>query len=254
MCRPARLKAPKVPAFLSGHLTVNRSLLCRQHAQSDRSGRWFAATAVQPLRGPGDLGESGILVFGGAGNPLRAVSASGGEPFQVTEWDPSQAEGGHLHPVFLPGGRRLLFRQRGSTTAPGGIYTASLDSKATELVIAVSGIHTPYSKIFVAAGRLLFVQEATLMAAPFDDRRVRVQGVPAPVAQTRGPFAVAGAGLLVYAEPVPAQLAWVDRHGQEVQTLPIMGAIGAPRLSHDGGRVAVTRMVEGAARRVTSGV
>ena len=85
------------------------------------------------------------------------------------------------------------------------------------------------------------------MAAPFDDRRVRVQGVPAPVAQTRGPFAVAGAGLLVYAEPVPAQLAWVDRHGQEVQTLPIMGAIGAPRLSHDGGRVAITRMVEGAA-------
>ena len=200
-----------------------------------------------PCAGQGTWGESGILVFGGAGNPLRAVSASGGEPFQVTEWDPSQAEGGHLHPVFLPGGRRLLFRQRGSTTAPGGIYTASLDSKATELVIAVSGIHTPYSKIFVAAGRLLFVQEATLMAAPFDDRRVRVQGVPAPVAQTRGPFAVAGAGLLVYAEPVPAQLAWVDRHGQEVRTLPIMGAIGAPRLSHDGGRVAITRMVEGAA-------
>jgi Tol biopolymer transport system component len=200
-----------------------------------------------PCTGQGTWGESGIIVFGGTRNPLRGVSASGGKPFQVTELDPSQTEGGHLHPVFLPGGRRVLFRQRGSTTAPGGIYTASLDSKATELVTAVSGIHTPYSKIFVAAGRLLFVQEATLMAVPFDDRRVRVQGVLEPVAQTRGPFAVAGAGLLVYAEPVPAQLAWVDRQGQEVQTLPIMGAIGAPRLSHDGGRVAITRMVEGAA-------
>jgi Tol biopolymer transport system component len=113
-----------------------------------------------PCTGQGTWGESGIIVFGAARNHLRGVSASGGQPFQVTELDPSQTEGGHLHPVFLPGGRRLLFRQRASTTGPGGIYTASLDSKATELVIAVSGIHTPYSKVFVAAGHLLFVRPA----------------------------------------------------------------------------------------------
>jgi eukaryotic-like serine/threonine-protein kinase len=198
-----------------------------------------------PCAGQGTWGESGIIVFGSARNPLRGVSASGGQPFSVTELDPSQPEIGHVHPVFLPGGRRLLFRKGFETPTGRGIYTVSLDSKATEFVMAVPGIVTPNAKVFVAAGRLLFVQENTLMAVRFDHGRVRVEGPAEPVAQTGGPFAVSGAGVLVYAQPAPSQLAWVDRTGREIETLPIVGTLYEPSLSHDDRRVAITRFVDG---------
>ena len=200
-----------------------------------------------PCTGQATWGEQGIIVFGGYRNPLRAVSASGGDPYPITELDPTEADAGHMHPVFLPGGRRVLFRT-GSNRNPQrrGIYVASLDSKPMTLITVVAGIHTPQSKIFVAGGHLLFVQQSTLMAVPFDAVRARVEGVPEPIAQTAGPFAVAGANL-VYARPQRSQFAWLDRDGRELEALPIHGDFFAPKLSHDGRRVAVSKMAEGAA-------
>jgi eukaryotic-like serine/threonine-protein kinase len=199
-----------------------------------------------PCTGQGTWGENGQIVFGSAGNPLRAVSASGGNPFPITELDPAQSDDGHMHPLFLPGGRHVLFR-KGSPRKPQSraIHAVSLDSKATTLVSLVPGNITAQSKIFVAAGRLLFVQQGTLMAVPFDEARLRVEGVAEPVAQTAGPFAVAG-DVLVYTQRTTLQLAWLGRDGRELEALPIHGEFSAPKLSHDGRRVAVTK-VAGAA-------
>ena len=197
-----------------------------------------------PCRGQGTWGENGMIVFGGAGNPLRAVAASGGDPFPITTLDPG--DDGHMHPVFLPGGRRVLFRKSSPRNPQShAIHAVSLDSKAMTLVSVVPGNITPQSKIVVAAGRLLFVQQSALMAVPFDDARLRVEGVAEPVAQTAGPFAVAG-DVLVYTQRWTSQLAWLGRDGRELEALPIHGEFYAPKLSHDGRRVAVTKMAEAA--------
>ena len=151
-----------------------------------------------------------------------------------------------MHPAFLPDGRRLLFRNVSSDPQWRGIYAASLDSKATTLVTGTTGIATPQSKVSVVGGHLLFVQESSLMAAPFDDARLRPDREAQPVAQTSGPFSVSEAGLLVYAQRSSLyQLAWVDRNGLEIEPLPVRGDLYAPTLSHDGRRVALKRFLEG---------
>ena len=201
-----------------------------------------AQRLCSPCTGQGTWGENGLIVFGAAGHPLRAVAASGGDPLPITAVDP--ADLGHVHPVFLPGGRRVLFRKASPTTPQSGaIHAVALDSKATTLVSLVPGRGTPQSKIFVAAGRLLFVQESTLMAVPFDDARLRVDGVAEPVARTAGPFAVAG-DVLVYTQRTTSQLAWLGRDGRELEALPIHGEFVGPKLSHDGRRLAVTKVAE----------
>ena len=202
-------------------------------------------TLCTPCSGQGTWSREGVIVFGRAGRSLWGVSASGGNPFQVTDLDPAGGDGGHVHPTFLSDGRRLLFRNA-SNASPwrGGIYAASLDSRVTKLVTVVPGITTPHSKVFTAAGHLLFVQEDALIAVPFDEAALRIKGKPQMIGQTGGPFAVASAGALLYVQRSSSQLVWFNRAGGEVQALPTQGAFGTPELSHDGRRVAVTKMAD----------
>ena len=180
----------------------------------DASGSSPPQKLCSPCGGQGTWSREGIIVFGNARKPLWGISASGGDPFPVTELEPTAGDDGHVHPLFLPDGRHLLFRNV-STSNRGvrGIYAASLDSKATTLIVRTAGITTPVSKVFVAAGHLVFVQEGTLMAAPFDETRLRLKGNATAVASTAGPFSVSETGILVYARRPLSQLAWLDRSG-----------------------------------------
>jgi Tol biopolymer transport system component len=189
-----------------------------------------------PCGGQGTWSAEGTIVFGQAGSPLRAVHASGGDAFPVT--DLNRGDAGHIHPVFLKDGRHLLFRNA-DNVRERGIFAASLDSKATTLITRTNGINTAQSKVLVAAGQLLFVQENTLMAAPFDAARLRLEGDAVPIALTRGPFSVSDTGTLVYSQRPRFTLAWLDRSGREIKDLAIQGDFYAPRLSHDGRRVAL---------------
>ena len=72
-----------------------------------------------PCAGQGTWGESGIFVFGGAGNPLRGISASGGEPFQVTEWDPLRPKVATCIQSFFRAGGACCF-DRGIDHRTGG--------------------------------------------------------------------------------------------------------------------------------------
>jgi eukaryotic-like serine/threonine-protein kinase len=74
--------------------------------------------------------------------------------------------------------------------------------------------------------------------------RLRVKGNATPVSATRGPFSVSDNGLLVYSERPRFQLAWLDRSGRELETLAIRGDFYAPKLSHDGRRVALSSFDE----------
>ena len=113
---------------------------------------------------------------------------------------------------------------------------------------------------YVSSGHLLYMQQGTLMAAPFDLDRLERTGAPVALVdrvmqaigayngldETRvGQFDVADNGTLIYLSsglypPRQAELVWVDRSGTPTP-LPNMppGGYLAPRVSPDGNRVAV---------------
>ena len=111
---------------------------------------------------------------------------------------------------------------------------------------------------FVSTGHLVYVRKGTLMAVPFDLRRLDVSGPavgvvsdvmqaaniqPLQIDTGAGQFAVSNAGSLVYATGgVFSQdrwsLVWVDRTGRSEALRIPPGAYAAPRLSPDGRRVA----------------
>jgi hypothetical protein len=110
----------------------------------------------------------------------------------------------------------------------------------------------------VATGHLVYLRKGTLMAVPFDLRRLEVTGPavgvvsdvmqaanvqPVQIDTGAGQFAVSNAGSLVYATGgVFSQdrwsLVWLDRAGQPEALRVPPGAYQAPRLSPDGKRVA----------------
>jgi eukaryotic-like serine/threonine-protein kinase len=104
--------------------------------------------------------------------------------------------------------------------------------------------------LYSPPGYLLFLRAATLVAQPFDADRLEFKGDPIPIAEGvqvasagRAAVSVSQNGVLAYRSvPNSAQLKllWVDRKGAE-QPLPIPAhSYRNPRLSPDGGRVAVT--------------
>jgi eukaryotic-like serine/threonine-protein kinase len=185
--------------------------------------------------GPGD-----VIVFGGFGSGLRGVSAAGGDPFPVTELDSTRGEEGHAAPVFLRDGRRLLFYTiANSEPSVRGIYVTMLGSKRSELVSAISGSPGRTRTLAIAGAHLVFMQEGRLMAAPFDDARPRLKAEATPLADRVGVFSLSATGILVYAQRLVTDLAWLDRSGRPVEGPRIRGDFSVPALSHDGRRVAV---------------
>jgi Tol biopolymer transport system component len=214
----------------------------------------------------GDWNQDGIIVFGGVigGRPgLYRVSVAGGEPTLIA----SVTRGGW--PSFLPDGRRFIYLDMDS--ANWSISVASLDSQEnTRLLGALSkAVYAPPSDASALEGwpsaalakggrpgYLLFVREGTLMAQSFDAKRIELTGEPFPVAEdvqdnrTSGnaAFTVSTNGSLVYrtgSSGSATRLAWFDRQGTQLATLGPPGEYRNPRLSPDGKRVGVDRVVSG---------
>ena len=179
---------------------------------------------------------------GGSGGPLWRVSPGGGAATPVTEVDLSKGEFVHTLPTFLPDGNRFLYFRSGPPDVEG-MYVGSLD---------VDAGNQPRQRILATAvpatfanGYLFFVRAGTLMAQPFDARRLELQDVPVPVAEDvgitwffTGMFSVAE-GVLVYrtaSTPGTFQLTWVDRQGKTLGTVGPPGTDGRVVLSPDGRR------------------
>ena len=104
---------------------------------------------------------------------------------------------------------------------------------------------------YVPTGHLVYVLDGTLLAVPFDADELEVTGGPIPMAegvQTAGSttaaaqFSVSDTGSLVYVAGSDREnrtLVWVDRDGREVALAAEPRAYRHPRISPDGGRVAL---------------
>jgi len=200
--------------------------------------------------GSGSWNRDGVIVFGswggGAGGPLWRVSQAGGAATALTEVNVSKGELYHTWPTFLEDGTHFLYFRSGPAET-AGIYAGSLDTKPadqSQTRILASPLTASYSN-----GYLFFMRAMTMMAQPFDRRRLQLTGEPVAIADAirttwygTEVFSVSSGGALAYAT-APAvensQLAWVDRQGKTLSTVGPPGADAAVSLSQDEKRAVV---------------
>jgi Tol biopolymer transport system component len=204
----------------------------------------------------GSWNRDGVIIFGTSGGALMRVPAAGGSASPLTTVDPTRGETSHILPSFLPDGRHFIYLRFSSIPENSGIYIGSLDAKpegqSLKLLVA-----TPYGPAYVPSSggdsdHLLFVRDGTLLAQPFDARRLEVTGEAVPLAEGLGPFLQFGFfsastnGVLVYRTGSGTggsqRLIWYDQQGK------VLGTAGEPgnlfssvELSPDGTQAAVGR-------------
>jgi eukaryotic-like serine/threonine-protein kinase len=194
----------------------------------------------------GAWGKEGVIVFTPAPNQaLLKVSAAGGTPEPASKLDFSQGENSHRWPSFLPDGKHFLFWARNSHgTQDHMLYVGELGS------IRAKPLMKSESMAVFASGHLLFMRDQTLMAQPFNPRRLEVSGEPAPVAEhvainggvNRPLFSVSEDGGLVYQSGETSggwSLLWFGRDGKQMGNIAEVGRYFYPALSPDGTRLAV---------------
>jgi Tol biopolymer transport system component/predicted Ser/Thr protein kinase len=195
----------------------------------------------------GTWNQDGLIVFAPSiRSALQRVSASGGVPTAVTVL--GQGALAQERPFFLPDGRHFLYREIVPGAVLGGpIYLASLDSTPPKLLLNSESQNSLYTQ-----GHLLFLRGTTLMAQPFDARRLVLAGEAFPIAeqiQTQpvnppyGIFSASESGLLVYQTGTGvagSQLVWYDRTGKEVGTIGDPDQYADVELSPDGKRASVS--------------
>jgi Tol biopolymer transport system component len=189
----------------------------------------------------GTWNRDGVILFAPSGTGgLARVSSAGGRPTAVTTLSAADKETSHRWPDFLPDGRHFLFLSQPANV----VRVGSLDSAEVKRLVNAD------SRAMYAPGYLLFIRGDTLVAQPFDARRLETTAEAVPIAEDvrvnltngRAAFAVSESGVLAYrtgGAQRPVQLTWFDRAGRE------LGKIGQPKdyrgidLSPDGQRIVV---------------
>ena len=232
-------------------------------------GQWIGFFALGRLRkvslhgGPSvDLGEApvphganwaaddSIVYAPNFGSGLMRVAAAGGAPQSLTVPNPKENEVSHRWPQVLPGGKAILFTIQTTTQVT---YD---ESRIAVLSLETGKWHTlveggSYAR-YVPSGHIVYARAGSLIAVPFDLRRLEVSGEPVPVleglvttAVTSGgaEYDVAPNGLLAYvpgtARAPESSLVWVDRQGVARKLPAPLNNYSRPRISPNGKLMAV---------------
>ena len=196
----------------------------------------------------GTWSPEGVIVFTpNATAPLFKVPEKGGEPAVLTRLDVTRGDDSHRHPRFLPDGRHFLYLARSETSPEGhAILLASLDGQ-NEKVLLRSPAAVQY-----ASGNLLFLRETTLLARPFDPKRLVFTGEAVPIAEriffpnqatALGVFSASQNGILVYQTArgeASTRLQWFGRDGKALDPVGEPGAYKEVALSRDGRQAAAS--------------
>lgn len=178
-------------------------------------------------------GSKDIILFdGGSGDPLRMVSANGGQVSTTAKVDAASGETFIGWPWFLPDGEHFIF-----------VASATDSTNRLTPKIKLGSISSSESKVlhvlkrdgrieYSPAGFILFVKDNNLMALPFDDKKLEVTGEAKPIAEqvsfsgNAEAFGISDNGTLLYQSSMvnaTSQFMWVDRTGKEISKV---GAIG----------------------------
>ena len=216
----------------------------------DASGGPPLTLCDAPYPRGGTWSQEGVILFAPNVNvPLHRVSASGGAPIPVTSLDPAKGVTTHRWPQFLPDGRHFLY-VAGTQLTPrenptNAIMVGSLDSKESKLLLHA------HARAQYVSGHILFLRLSTLMAQPFDVKRLELTRDAFPIADPvqehevslNSLFSASENGLLAYlvgASSASRQLIWLDRNGKKVGEVPGPDAYITPRISPDGKKLLYT--------------
>ncbi|MGH9454161.1 MAG: winged helix-turn-helix domain-containing protein [Terriglobia bacterium] len=191
-------------------------------------------------------GEDGNIIAG-FNFRLARIPSAGGTPVPVTELAPGEIV--HRWPQILPGGKAVLFSAYRSL--------AGLDGATIEVVSLTDGRRKTLVRggtygQYLPSGHLVYINQGTLFAAPFDADRLEVHGTPTPVLENVAYSAAKGSaqidlsrtGTLVYQSSKAGSglvtVQWLDESGNTRPLLPVPGNYLSPTLSPDGGRLALS--------------
>jgi Tol biopolymer transport system component len=193
--------------------------------------------------------RDGVVLFPtSTASGLVRVSALGGAVTPVTKLEGTVS---HRYPYFLPDGRHFIFYALAPQPRQG-IYLGSLDSSTVKLLTQAET-----AGIYTKNGWLLWVRGGALIARRLDVDRGELVGsqltIADPIAFDAGATVAAVSasadGLIAYRAGAASrhQLVWFDRAGKMLGPFakPDDTFLSAPRLSPDGKRVAVWRVVQG---------
>jgi Tol biopolymer transport system component len=213
----------------------------------DLAGGLATFLAVAPDGRGGTWNDTGVIVFCPNPNgPLYRVADAGGAVSVVTRADTEAGETDQWLPWFLPDGRHFLYATGDYRRSQVTIRIGSLESPEENRVLQDADSSAVY-----AQGHLLFLRGTTLMARPFEARRLEFTGEAVPVAERvrvlgnrsgSESFSVSSTGLLVYAGggvEDDLRLTWFDRTGKPLRVIGDPGKLGRLDLSPDGKTVAV---------------
>jgi eukaryotic-like serine/threonine-protein kinase len=200
---------------------------------------------------PGAWSQDGAILFG-CPCGLDRVPASGGEVTTIRKVDGAIQETAYGAPQFLPDGNRFIYFVAASDPKVQGIYASSLADPDQRRLI----LNTGAKAVFVPPrggrpGYLLWMENQTLQARPFDADTLQWKGDPTSLAEGvatapgRAAFWVSGTGVLVYGRGAAIDpklpLAWFDSAGKPLGDALPEGPYNAIAISPDQQQVAVTR-------------
>ncbi len=207
-------------------------------------------------RNGGSWGGDGTILFRNDTGELMRVKAAGGPCTILMKPEPGADYG---FPAFLPDSRHFLYVVFSLDESKRGIWLGSVSGPGDATSAAPKGrLLADYSGVIytpaLPGGRnshLLFLREKTLLAQPFDDRKLELAGEPFPVGDQaslsfNSPLLDAAddeSGTLVYVDNFSRenQLAWVDRTGKEIAKVGSVREQLGVALSPDGTSVAIAR-------------
>jgi eukaryotic-like serine/threonine-protein kinase len=202
-----------------------------------------------PSRGA-SWGSDDTIVFatGASDTGLQRVAANGGPVTVLTRPNHEGGEADHLNPVWLPGGRSLLF-----TILPtqGGLDAAKVAVLDVATGVWRTVLEGGFGARYVDSGHLVYAASGALWATHFDLERLEAQGAPREVLRpisvgevgATAEFEVSSTGMLAYLRGGLSQNrrvpVWVDRSGGETPLGAPLDHYTHPRLSRDGTRLAI---------------
>ncbi|MGA7930998.1 MAG: protein kinase [Candidatus Sulfotelmatobacter sp.] len=189
----------------------------------------------------------GSIVYSGFSGGLMRVPVSGGKSETLTRPDASRKEIWHWWPQALPSGDVLFVVASGEGEEESNIAVLSMKSRKWTTVVEKAS-YPQYSP----SGHIVYLFGGTLLAVPFDEKKLTVTGTPVPV--LKGVQTIIGGGIAQFFVGRDGMLAYipgtvlgtqntlvsVDRTGKETALRAPPRAYEDLALSHDGKQLAMT--------------